>query len=751
MKIRKLAKATGCGVFAEYTWSTSLQPFADRVVIYGWNGAGKTTLTSILRELETKRSLFPEHDWEIVSDTATIRRSSLAPTAPTPPIRVFNSDFVAESVFAPDELAPVLYVGKGTREKQKRLEECRALLEANRERDSELASAVEDSVRQLDHFRADQARLVKESLRSSGPNPYNNYDKAAYRARAEALRAMSSLPGQLGKAERDALRLAKDVQAVPTLPLVQEPPALTNDLGRRVANALAGQLVSAAIERLAEDPEVGRWVETGLELHEGRHSVVCLFCGRDLAQDTIVSLQRHFDGAFRAAVANIESLLGEVQSVRTRAEGVELPVSAQLGPSLRGPYESEVATFLRARADFVGRLRTIEALLLAKRDAPFKPLELGDECQAPFGVNVQVINALIRQHNDQQRDLSASVAQARASLADDLILQQWTRLTHLEGLIRDTTGALEETRAEREPLQKEADALETEIVEHLTPASELTAELATFLGREDITFAPSGTGYTISRQGQPARGLSEGEKSAIALLYFLKTLSDRSFNRAEGVVVIDDPVSSLDSNALFCALGYLQAQTQDIGQVFFLTHNFSFFRELRKWLNPRSGPPAIPCALYFLKCVGPCGTRRAALEPLDNLLRDYDSEYQYLFKLVWEASQATDTDLTRLFHYPNLARRLLEAFLAFRMPDMSHVGLRHRLEQTKLDAAKRERMLRFLDFQSHGDGVDIPEEDLSSLAETPDVLRDVLAFMSREDGRHFKRMCNLVGPPGGGQ
>ena len=51
MKVRKLLRASGCGVFAEYTWPAALPPFADRVVIYGWNGAGKTTLTSILREL----------------------------------------------------------------------------------------------------------------------------------------------------------------------------------------------------------------------------------------------------------------------------------------------------------------------------------------------------------------------------------------------------------------------------------------------------------------------------------------------------------------------------------------------------------------------------------------------------------------------------------------------------------------------------------------------------------------------------
>jgi wobble nucleotide-excising tRNase len=152
--------------------------------------------------------------------------------------------------------------------------------------------------------------------------------------------------------------------------------------------------------------------------------------------------------------------------------------------------------------------------------------------------------------------------------------------------------------------------------------------------------------------------------------------------------------------------------------------------------------------MYFIACAGRCDTRRAELQPLDDLLKNYDSEYQYLFKLVWEASQATDsTGLEQLFHYPNVARRLLEAFLAFRMPDVSQVGLRSRLMQTPLDAAKRERVLRFLDFQSHEGGVDVPEEDLSSLAETPEVLRDVLGLMKEEDKRHFDRMCHLVAPP----
>jgi wobble nucleotide-excising tRNase len=163
---------------------------------------------------------------------------------------------------------------------------------------------------------------------------------------------------------------------------------------------------------------------------------------------------------------------------------------------------------------------------------------------------------------------------------------------------------------------------------------------------------------------------------------------------------------------------------------------------------PIRGKPPWPWSAYFIRCVGPCPSRHSNLEALDDLLRKYDSEYQYLFKLVYEASLADDKGgLEQLFHYPNVARRLLEAFCAFRMPDVSEGGLRGRLKQTNLDDATRERMLRFLDFQSHQDGVDIPEEDLSSLAEASTVLKDVLNLMRDEDKKHFERMCRLVAPP----
>ena len=97
------------------------------------------------------------------------------------------------------------------------------------------------------------------------------------------------------------------------------------------------------------------------------------------------------------------------------------------------------------------------------------------------------------------------------------------------------------------------------------------------------------TGYTITRGGVSAEFLSEGETTAIALLYFLKSLQDRRFPLANGVIVLDDPVSSLDANALFLAFAFIRERTKDAGQLFILTHNFSFFRQVRHWFHHLKG------------------------------------------------------------------------------------------------------------------------------------------------------------------
>jgi wobble nucleotide-excising tRNase len=84
--------------------------------------------------------------------------------------------------------------------------------------------------------------------------------------------------------------------------------------------------------------------------------------------------------------------------------------------------------------------------------------------------------------------------------------------------------------------------------------------------------------------------LSEGEKTFITFLYFyhlLKGSSSESGITNDRVVVFDDPVSSLDSDILFIVSTLIRrlcedvrAATTNVKQVFVLTHNVYFHKEV---------------------------------------------------------------------------------------------------------------------------------------------------------------------------
>jgi len=137
------------------------------------------------------------------------------------------------------------------------------------------------------------------------------------------------------------------------------------------------------------------------------------------------------------------------------------------------------------------------------------------------------------------------------------------------------------------------------------------------------------------------------------------------------------------------------------------------------------------------------GQIMAILKPLDDLLLNYESEYHYLFSIVCKYSKEQDKELEPYYHMPNIARRLLEAFLAFRQPNA--MGLYKKLDELAFDNHKKVRILRFVHTHSHSDHIeDNPDHDMSILRETPNVLKDLLALMESEDKNHYDQMLEII-------
>ena len=87
-------------------------------------------------------------------------------------------------------------------------------------------------------------------------------------------------------------------------------------------------------------------------------------------------------------------------------------------------------------------------------------------------------------------------------------------------------------------------------------ANILTRDLARVYGKGHLTVAvtPDGKSYACRRGDQPGTDLSDGERTTLSLLYFLRKLEDTQApggHPSQRIIVIDDPSSSLNREAVF--------------------------------------------------------------------------------------------------------------------------------------------------------------------------------------------------------
>jgi wobble nucleotide-excising tRNase len=781
MKITRINKAVGYRIFRDFTWpATGLTDFGQFNLVYGWNGTGKTSLSNLFRSIE-RRSPLTEGSIEVQVDDRRVAGGEFS-TAALPPVRTFNRDTVDRSIFeaSTKQLPPVYFLGEDSVEKQKLVEKLKDDLRAAMESEAAWVKKGNDADSALESYCSDQARVIKNLLTVSGGGPYNNYNSATFKTDAQALLTRRERPSPLTEEQRNHHLSTKDgvVMDRVTEPSITFPDLI--DLVARSKDLLGRSVASTALAELASSANLSAWVSTGIGLHRGtNNSTVCRFCDQPVPEERLQRLEAHFNDEFKKFVGAIDSLIAEIQTGKKFVETLRAPAKEALYANLRSQYSDSLAKLEQHASTVAIGLEELIRSLNTKRSEPFKALEFSVfftvaevEAAGPSRLEqflqivftgVTAVSAalgksafdrlaqIISQHNLHTQTFDVQVKQARDALATDEVLRALPALEARSADAASAKGQTSTARAAVAKLKAEITKLEVQIRQHRRPAEELNREITSYLGRDELRFEVEENGYRITRGGQPAMHLSDGERTAIAFLYFLKSLSGTDFDINNGVVVIDDPVSSLDANSLFCAFGYMKQRTIRAGQLFILTHNFTFFRQVRNWFCHLKGqgskdPEKRPAKFYMLASNTVGGSRTARLELLDPFLHQYESEYHYLFKRVHEeAFGAAAAGMESYYAMPNIARRLLESFLAFRLPNVAG-ELFNKLESVDFDPAKRTRMLRFLHTYSHFDRVSEDVHDLSVLAETPAILRDVLELMKTCDASHFGCMEQLLAP-----
>lgn len=789
MKITRIQRIRDHRIFRNFIWPSELPDFGKFNLIYGWNGSGKTTLSSLLWQLQKKESI-AEGEIEFLIDGNTVYGSSLT-TATLPQIRVFNRDTVNRIVFESPthELPPIYVLGEENTDKQRKIEGLKKNLavatteQAACNRKKESAEAVHEA------YCSDQAQAIKNLLTVAGGGPYNNYNKADYKRTADRLVKVASSIKPLTTQDREKYLTTKDGKPLEKIhPLSIQYPDFAS-ITKQVQTILARSVMSSTLLELLDNPSVATWVNQGLPLHTGENaSNKCRFCNQPLTIDRLKNLQGHFNDEFKQFQRDVDDLIATVLSAKIAITNLKLPSKSLLYQHISQEYEKQANTLVMQLGMVEMYLDTLHAALMTKKEEPFKPLEL-----LPFLTNktlpneptktlekvfqivvagltaisaslgrgaYEKINALIASHNRHTDNFRQEVVDARKALEEDEITAALADYQSKQKAIADADSNLIAAQNGAKNIQQQIEILEQAIRSHRKSADELNKEMAAYLGRDELRFEIRETGYAISRNGQSAMHLSEGERTAVAFMYFLKSLKGEDFYLKRGIVVIDDPVSSLDANSLYSAFSFMKARMPKPnlfdGQLFVLTHNFTFFRQVKNWFNyvdKLRGGKLDPSKLkhvrfYMLKAPTTNGQRNAQICLLDDLLHEYESEYHYLFRTVYQAaSNQTTAPLSDYYGLPNIGRRLLETVLAFKNPEKSGDLYQQLLDVEGFDENKKTRIIRFTHTYSHKGHVDEPEHDLSILSETPAVLGDIMALIEHIDPVHFKGMVSSVAQP----
>ena len=754
MTIERINNLHNFGVFRYFNWSDNpnLQDFRRFNLIYGWNGTGKSTISRLLRNLELRQP--PEGDVTLKLSARLVTGSEFDQLSQDAiALKVFNREFVEENVFRPndDNIEPIIVLGKESVEAERSIRELndeRKMLETSIESYDEQLEAQQ---RLLDMHSSLNALEIKNTIGEKSDSPYRNYHRGNYLNTADQLiDDPDAVDFILDNDQRDNMINLQREDPKPRVEIPDYEPFDPTDLASRASDLLIRTVASQALKALVDDPPLADWIREGLTIHEDRSTDACLYCDRAMPPDRLKALQRHFDDSYRDILAELESTITNCETRKDEVDELlrSLPRTIEFYADLETDYREASGKLVDELDALKSYLDQLVNCLNAKKERVFEPMSLGLE--APEGVRstLDALVSVLLQHNEACEGFDERVRNARKSLENHFVASTLDEYRDLKEKIRSIQEIRIKYRDRVNVIGNEIAELEQQVLDHGPAAETLNADLRGYLGPGSLQLEVQQRGYRLVRNGQIAHDPSEGEMTAIALLYFLRTLESHGFDLNHGVVVLDDPVSSLDENALFMASAYIRRRTQTAGQLFVLTHNFAFFREMRDWFQNQKGQrrrnmAKRPAGFYMLRTVTEAGTKHSLVCPLDPLIENYDSEYHYLFGRIYDAAGSNTGEMKDSYPLPNMARRLLDAFLAFKQP--SDNNLWNRLETLEFDDSKKTQIYRFVNVYSHGNSIGATQHDLTMLAESHLVLSNLLKLIETVDKQHYDGMVGLIG------
>lgn len=581
--------------FQETQTLTGLKKFN---YFFGANGTGKTTISSVIASPEDHSSCFITWKNQIPLES-----------------RVYNRNFVARN-FNQQKLPGVFTLGETAKETLDKIEKAKERIGELHREIVKLKNTLQGTdgkggkifdLSQLNGTFKNKFWTMKQKHGTNLGGGMAGYLKSAEKfmekvladakSNTDALLTQTELEEKAKTVFSNSLAIVNSLTEITTVgilhheknPILQKRIVGKNDVD-----------IAAMILKLNNSD----WVQQGLSFYDANDGV-CPFCQQATSESFRVSLTEYFDETFAQDSNEIKAL---IDNYSTDAQRIQSQIQALID-SQSNFLDIEK---LKTEKQLLDSIIIINKQRLAEKQKESSHVitlvSLGNVLReialliASANAKITENNRIVKDLGNEKQTLTKQIWKFIVSeLATD-ITEYNRQKTALESAIKNIDTQITSKTTEKMQREVELRGLEKQTTSTIPTRDCINHLLETFgfksfkldLGDEQNTYK------LVREDGSDAKNtLSEGEKNFLTFLYFyylLKGSQNETGITTDKIVVIDDPISSLDNDVLFIVSTLIRELIQNarenrgsIKQIFVLTHNIYFHKEVTFNRNRKNG------------------------------------------------------------------------------------------------------------------------------------------------------------------
>lgn len=819
--ITKFISIKKVGCYEELTTNTN-KPFDKVNILFGNNGSGKTTFSNILyllsKHCKDKQTLFDElteSDSEIEIETSGGKISLKNIIASELDIYVFNSKFVSDSVYN-GNTSNIDSFNNEIKLTNEQINLIDKVIEIVLKRSTKINSWIKEIQYKLDVIwkpLADdfQSKISNARLTNVKPDITYKVEGDISKLRIE-LSKLYWHYDNVSKQSGTIARLIAIKERLSTLSeiridfenlnaFLEHPISLSakNNLKERI-NKYQHKSEEKKIQNQIGD--VNDWFKKGgrlLFLSKDIDSH-CPLCNSDLT-DNIDSILQEYTSHYSEAIIKLfdflDNLINHIQKLKScDFLNANYKVSTDIVETLKSfDIQAENIVFEK-NEDLLSSLENVLLKLKDKKSAPDSIIKTDGSSVELIQTYQEIIRKFIKAI---QEAIDKEINTLKGKNIEDIIKEIKDKIKQIVSveLNQRKNNIFESKRKTNSDiasacqtisgfLKQSSEQLQTQRTEELSKLNAESKFVNIYLkhfgiyhfiidrdkskSKDNITITFTETGRKKSKFGF---SLSEGEKTALAFAYFISKLrvekiegSKEEFENT--VVVIDDPISSLDDNRVFQTANLIDSflffnkdnPAIQPKQVFILSHNLVFIKYMYNALRTN---PEIHDNIneYYIS------TNSPFIKDLPSSLKNFTNTYIHKLKTIIEFKEK-QIDYDSVKNYlPNYMRIVLETFLGFKLAKVNDYKGRlpgldslikamvaefKNYEDRNLDDLNKDKVIEKLnhlkkisDHESHGNIHKAEEFIFISEEELRQFAKHTMQVINYIDEFHFKRIKSHTG------